>query len=158
MKYIAAMLIAMFSTYASSGVGKNIDVSVYISKSEASEEIEIISQDKIHQANYTKQKQTFEDIIIPFRVRSPMEVQDNYNLTLTESIHVCEATPLEVSVEVDGTKVIKGDVLQRLPFVQSDSQYKWSDHLLSLSYPQIQQETVAKQCNGVVGIVVELTV
>ncbi|EJE8516373.1 hypothetical protein M5252_004728 [Vibrio parahaemolyticus] len=158
MKYITAMFIAMFSNYAISSVGKNIDINVYISKSEASEEIEIISQDKIHQAIYTKQKQTFEDIIIPFRVRSPMEVQNHYNLTLTESIHVCGATPLEVGVAVDGTKVIKGDVLQRLPFLQSDSQYKWSDHLLSLSYPQIEQETVAKQCDGVIGIVVELTV
>lgn len=159
MKFIFFLVLYMFSQSALPSIQRNFDINVVISKKSKTDEVEIISPENNYTAIYNNSLEKFDNIVIPYAVKSPLSVSaDSYKYTLSESSHFCDGNPLNVSVLIDGVVLNRGESILNADFNQSDSTNKWRDHILTLEY-EVQDRLASEQvCSGLVGITVELEI
>ncbi|MCK8075885.1 hypothetical protein MSG34_06935 [Vibrio sp. 1CM2L] len=126
-----------------------------------SSRIKIVSEQSNYVAKYDVSDQMFERILVDFDVMSPIsESSQGYILTLNQSRHYCDSSPLiGVDITIDGTVLQEGDsLIEEQVFTESNSVNKWRSHELNFSYPTILQTDSEKICNGFAGVVVELSI
>ncbi|MGR5235674.1 hypothetical protein [Vibrio alfacsensis] len=140
---------------------------VSIFKDHSSTELEIRVKESNHAAQYRSSVNSFLPISMPFNVISKTGTPIDYRLSLLLSQHYCgegdgnNLTGLEPLTGV--TTTLDGKDLALVGSGQSGSEgYVYSDkteqeHAISLSFPEVSQLAVTKQCYGSLGILAELT-
>ncbi|EPN4952619.1 hypothetical protein ACT0HV_000574 [Vibrio diabolicus] len=153
---LSVLLVLFFIAPAEAIENKLIYVFAEITKDSPSDTIEIEYEQKSYTGKYREENQTFDNIDIPFKVKSPISVNQQYHLTLSQSDHQCDMAPLDVVTELDGHSIQKGDRLDNLDFVDYDSNFRWTRHILRLSFPEIKQTPQGKDCSGNLSLIVGL--
>ncbi|TOK18362.1 hypothetical protein CGI23_24220 [Vibrio parahaemolyticus] len=158
MKLKLASLFLMLLLPSAEALQLTVPIQTNILKPENSSNLIIEYERDVFSAAYKQEKQTFDDILIPFTVKTSSSTSELYKITLQDSYHVCEDDPINVSVSIDATSVAKGDFIDDLDFLMDDADFKWTEHRMNLHFPKIVAGLKSKSCQGNVGILVELKV
>lgn len=107
---------------------------------------------------YRAKNNTFDELLIPFKVKADKSISGPYQMTLQTSYHTCDESAIDVTVSIDGTTLQKDDALNNIDFSNSDINTQWTDHEMKFIFPEINSDVKEQQCQGMAGLYVELVI
>lgn len=149
---IDVLVIIMLSLTANAApLERVLPVSVSIVANQASPGLEIVADKSAFLLIYRPAAQQFLPLDIPFKVRSVSGLSVAYNLSLSQLGGLCDVvTPLVPTPTLDGTSIVLNQ-----PYRFTGIEHA---HVLTLSFPPVDQGNLTQQCEGYAGVVAELTV
>ncbi len=103
---------------------------------------------------------TFNDISISFDVVQLSGLITQYQMTILELVHHCNAQGGAIAdreevfpiTSIDNLTIAKDDILTGNTFDQSDAEGVYRQHKMLLNFPVITQKPYEQSCNGIIAI------
>ncbi|TDE25346.1 hypothetical protein E1100_00010 [Vibrio owensii] len=138
---------------------------VTIVKPEMPKGVEIKTEQTNYSTSYDFSKETFLNLVIPFKVVSVYSNPVSYTLTMPTSHHTCINTSSGETTELKGLNFsLDGFNLDpELSGLPNSSGYTFTtsnqnNHELTISYPQIYRLKASQDCSGTIGIQAEVEI
>lgn len=107
---------------------------------------------------YREENKTFDDLLIPFKVKADKSVIGLYQMKLKASNHICDKKNIDVEVFIDDNIAQKDVGVGTFDFVNSDINSQWTEHDMKFVFPEIAPDFEQQMCQGMVALYIELVI